>query len=67
MNCCDYNCVQGRNCPVRVARVKARYPKYVEYDPPSQWRNRLRGLARWILYALLGLLLWSVALLLVVN
>lgn len=66
MNCCDYNCHQGRDCPIRVAKIGLRYPKYIECAPSSQWRERLRDLARWVLYALLGCLLGS-ALLLVVK
>ena len=69
VNCCDeYGvCNQGRNCPVRVAKVGARYPKYPTYQPPSLWRVYLRHLARWILYALLGCLFWGGILLLVID
>ena len=67
MNCCDYDCTQGRDCPVRVAKVGRRYPKHPEVDPPSMWRDQLRHLARWFLYALLGWLIWGSVLLLVVK
>ena len=69
VNCCDEygQCNQGRNCPVRVAKVGQRYPKYPECDPPSLWRERLCDLARWLLYALLGWLIWGSALLLVIK
>jgi hypothetical protein len=27
MNCCDYGCTQGRDCPVRVNPTNRRYPR----------------------------------------
>lgn len=27
MNCCDYNCTQGANCPARVNPTHRRYPR----------------------------------------
>lgn len=35
MNCCDYNCDQGRNCPARstVARIKSSTPKFSDVVP----------------------------------
>lgn len=27
MNCCDYDCNQGHNCPVRVNPTHRRYPR----------------------------------------
>jgi hypothetical protein len=54
MNCCDYNCNQGRNCPARVAHAKP-----IMYAasplPPSTWRKQVRTLAYWLLMALMGL------------
>lgn len=50
-----------------VAKVGRRYPKYIDPDPPNLWRERLRDLARWLLYALLGWLIWGSALLLVIK
>ena len=37
MNCCDYNCDQGRNCPARssVARIKSSTPKFSDVVPPE--------------------------------
>lgn len=65
--CCDGNCQQGRDCPAVVAKVGQRYPKYIESAPPSLWRERLRDLARWMLYALLSWLVWGSALLFVIK
>lgn len=48
MNCCDYDCHQGRDCPARVARIGRK-----DYDreelPPSIWREQLRQLGKWML------------------
>ena len=49
-----------------VAKVGQRYPKYPETDPPNLWRERLRDLARCVLYALLAWLICGVGLLFVV-
>ena len=59
MNCCDNygNCNQGRDCPVRVARVGQRM-KTADPLPPSIWRDQLRRLAYWMLMALIGLTVW---------
>jgi hypothetical protein len=48
MNCCDYNCNQGRNCPARVAKVgrKDHAPAPL---PASFWRAYLKYLAKWML------------------
>lgn len=56
-NCCDGDCHQGRNCPLRVARVGQRM-KTADSLPPSIWRNQLRRLAYWMLMALIGLMVW---------
>ena len=57
MNCCDENgnCNQGRDCPVRVAKVgqKVHGPELL---PPSVWRYQLKRLACWVLMAILGML-----------
>lgn len=50
MNCCDYDCNQGRECPARVAKVKQRVPA-AELLPPSTWREKLRKYSRWGLIA----------------
>jgi len=57
MNCCDYDCNQGPNCPARVAKVGQRM-KSADPLPPSIWRRHLRALARFFLLALLGWLVW---------
>ncbi len=48
MNCCDYNCNQGRNCPARVAKVgrKDHAPAAL---PSSPWRAYVGHLAKWML------------------
>lgn len=57
MNCCDENgnCNQGRDCPVRVAKIGQRIPG-PDLLPPSVWRYQLKRLAYWMLMAILGLL-----------
>jgi hypothetical protein len=57
MNCCDEygDCRQGRDCPVRVARVgrKDHAPAPL---PASLWRAYLKHLAKWMLIAIAVLL-----------
>ena len=57
MNCCDEygNCNQGRDCPVRVAKVKQRPAKYTEgkYVP-----RQLKALVKWMLLVLIAWLIW---------
>ena len=63
MSCCDeycsnYGCNQGRDCPVRVARIGRRdYAR--EPLPPTAWRRQIRALGYWIGLALLGWLVWA--------
>jgi hypothetical protein len=54
-NCCDDygNCNQGRDCPVRVARIGQRM-KSADPLPPSVWRQQLRYLAEWALLGVVG-------------
>lgn len=57
MNCCDYECNQGRECPVRatpVARI-GRKDYGREELPPVTWRSTVRSLATWVLYGILGM------------
>lgn len=63
MNCCDDygDCRQGRDCPVRVAKVKQRYPRYPEHHK-SMWREYLRATARFFLLGLLGWLVFGLIL-----
>jgi hypothetical protein len=57
MNCCDENgnCNQGRDCPVRVAKVGQRLHG-PELLPASVWRYQLKRLAYWVLMAIFGML-----------
>ena len=53
MNCCDYDCNQGRDCPARVAKVKRRIPKHpVPLRKGEYLRSNLRHLAKWMLLAI---------------
>ncbi len=57
MNCCDYNCNQGRDCPIRgakVARVRSRRHDREEL-PPRVYPSMMRRMAHWALYAVIGL------------
>jgi len=53
MNCCDDygNCRQGRDCPVRIERVRQAKER-LDHDA-SPWRRQLRQLAKWMLAAAL--------------
>jgi hypothetical protein len=57
MNCCDEygDCRQGRDCPVRVAKVgrKDHAPAPL---PASFWRAYLKHLAKWMLIVIAVLL-----------
>ena len=68
MNCCnDYgDCTQGRDCPVRVAKVGKRMhgPEPLQ---SSMWRYWVRRLAYWLLMAVLGLTVWPVLIYLVLR
>ena len=44
MNCCDYDCTQGRDCPARVAKVGQRMPA-ADPLPRRTWRDNLHGVA----------------------
>lgn len=54
MNCCDYNCHQGRDCPARVAKVKQRIPG-AEPLPDGRWRAHLKTAAKGLLAAMIVL------------
>lgn len=68
MNCCDYDCNQGRNCPARmankVAPIGKSYPRVIptqSTEPVHMFDGKWRHLAKW-----LGLYLAMVALLIAV-
>ena len=60
MNCSDEygECHQGRNCPVRVAKVGQRYPKYPEPVFVPYINRQLNASAKWMLLSMLGWLVW---------
>ena len=53
MNCCDYDCNQGHNCPARVARVGQKM-QAAEPLPESVWRYWLKRLVYLVLAVLLA-------------
>ena len=54
MNCCDYDCNQGRDCPARVAKCKP-VMLAAEPLPPPKWRLGLRVWTWWMLAAAVAL------------
>lgn len=54
MNCCDYDCVQGRHCPARVAKYRP-VMLAAEPLPAGKWRDHLKNIAWWFMMAILGL------------
>lgn len=58
MNCCDYQCDQGRNCPARVARIGARYPA-AEPLLSNVFPSLMKRAARAMLLGIVGLLLYG--------
>ena len=58
MNCCDYQCDQGRNCPARVARIGARYPA-AEPLSSNVFPSLMKRAARAMLLGIVGLLLYG--------
>jgi hypothetical protein len=59
MNCCDYDCNQGRDCPARVAEHRP-VMRAADPLPPSIWRHQLKKLAYWMLMAMVGMTVWPV-------
>ena len=62
MNCCDYQCNQGRNCPARMAKVGQRYPAAEPLPAPA---GRMRHVAKWVLVCIAALWLSSLVMVLV--
>ena len=60
--CCNGDCEQGRACPLRVARVKQRYPKYPDADDEAPPQRYIHTAVWLVLSALLGWLLISAVL-----
>jgi hypothetical protein len=44
MNCCDYDCNQGRDCPARVAKARP-VMRAADPLPPSETDDFLHGIA----------------------
>lgn len=40
MNCCDYDCTEGRDCPAR-GMAMCRLPPHGSTPPPVTWRGWL--------------------------
>lgn len=57
MNCCDYECNQGRDCPARTAKIGQKM-KCADPLPDSTWRYKIECLGYWMLMAVLGLMIW---------
>lgn len=66
MNCCDYDCNQGRDCPARVAKVGQRYP-CAEALPASTLPEQLKYVAKWMLVCIATSLLYSLVLVLTLK
>jgi hypothetical protein len=43
MNCCDYNCNQGRNCPIRKQCIKETNDAYINGKPDPNPYNETLG------------------------
>ena len=56
--CCDGECNQGRNCPATVAKVGQRYPKHPAPVFVPYINRQLKALAKWMLLAILGWVIW---------
>ncbi len=59
MNCCDYDCTQGRDCPARVAKVGKRMQAAKPLSG-SPWRRQLKDLARGFLLMLAVMLISAI-------
>jgi uncharacterized membrane protein len=53
MHCCNCNCNQGRDCPVKVAKVGRQYPRLDDvYEESEDQKNDVYETA--VLYVFLG-------------
>ena len=66
MNCCDYNCHQGRDCPARVAKVGQRHLA-AEPLPPGTLHDRLPELASGALLCIVVMLALVAAIIIIVK
>jgi hypothetical protein len=53
MNCCEYKCEQGRDCPIRKQRMEATNQAYIERvrvdtDPYAETVGSVKGLIAFI-------------------
>lgn len=62
MNCCDYDCNQGRCCPARIGKVGQRYPAAEPLPAPT---DTMRHVAKWMLVCITALWLSSLVIVLV--
>lgn len=62
MNCCEKSDCQDIYCPGRphrVTKVKQRYPKYPVPVFVPYINRQLKALAKWMLLAILGWVIWA--------
>jgi hypothetical protein len=58
MNCCDYDCNQGRDCPARVAKIGKKMPAAKPLTPSAS-KVYLRYLAKWMLVYVVAMLVMA--------
>ena len=55
MNCCNHDCEQGRDCPVRKIPAYPHVPSDMQIEYIPTWRDRLSGFAACVLAAITAL------------